>query len=126
MSGGSPTFKSNPNPGKLNTSFWETAFKKEDKPKERAIPKKVSLYGKSFYDDKATDADSKPQEKPKEVIYDGSNLKTNASTSSSPKEEQAPKEPEPEPEPAQEPDPEPEPEPEPEQEPEPEPEPEPE
>eukprot|EP00486_Rosalina_sp_Unknown_P004942 CAMPEP_0201567572 /NCGR_PEP_ID=MMETSP0190_2-20130828/8120_1 /ASSEMBLY_ACC=CAM_ASM_000263 /TAXON_ID=37353 /ORGANISM="Rosalina sp." /LENGTH=184 /DNA_ID=CAMNT_0047987719 /DNA_START=30 /DNA_END=581 /DNA_ORIENTATION=- len=69
--GGSPTFKSNPNPGKLNTSFWNSAFKKEDdKPKGRDIPKKVSLYGKSFYADKDADADE-PQEKPKEVIIGG-------------------------------------------------------
>ena len=73
MSGGSPTFKSNPNPGKLNTSFWEkgNAFKKDDKPKDRSLPKKVSLYGKSFYDDKDADTSTQPQEKPKEVIYGG-------------------------------------------------------
>ena len=77
MSNGSPTFKSNPNPGKLNTSMWETgaAFGKKDngnelKAKLGNIPKKVSLYGKSFYDDKDTD-NNEPQEKPKEVIIGG-------------------------------------------------------
>ena len=75
MSGGSPTFKSNPNPGKLDTSFWtQKAFKKDFKKdnensNDAAIPKKVNLYGKSFYDDKDADTSAQPTEKPKEVVY---------------------------------------------------------
>jgi len=67
----SPTFKSNPNPGKLNTSFWESAFKKDEEAKKpKKVPKKmVSLYGKSFYADKETE--EPVAEKPAVVVIGG-------------------------------------------------------
>eukprot|EP01084_Bolivina_argentea_P242806 407210_1 len=62
------TFQSNPNPGKLNTSFWQKAFDKEEVAPKKDAPKKVNIYGKTFYDDKEAPKDEKPTLKPATVI----------------------------------------------------------
>ena len=58
-----PTQVGNPDPGKLNTAFWENMAKQRDEELRDPLnrpqpPRKVSLYGKSFYDDKAADPDT--------------------------------------------------------------------
>eukprot|EP01084_Bolivina_argentea_P272104 463184_1 len=65
-------WKGTSNPGKLNTSMWETASKKKDKkkPKSPDKPKKVNIYGKTFSDDKNSNT---PSSKPQTVVITDNN-----------------------------------------------------
>ena len=70
-------WKGTENPNKLNTSFWDSAFKKDDNTNKSVqgnmAPKKVNIYGKTFSDDKGTEIVKKPET----VIIGGDQSKEN-------------------------------------------------